>query len=466
MRRPLLAAALATLAACFGQPVDRVPPLDRFYFPESLAIRHLDASGGDCVGGSPGCTTQLLVVSSNFDLRYDYERGGTLLSVAVPPDPATPPAPADPPLRPPLDVRGAVRIGSLGGTVALVEDRPTLAAQVLGGSERLCAGWNQEPQALVPSRATRKLHRIGLRSDLGLDCQGDCALSLVDPAGDDRSHDPYAVEVTCRGIGDLYRATAFVAFLSVPGRTGVLATLDLGAGSLLGRVGVGDAEAFALAYDRSADRLYFTGRFVGPGLVPFRYLELRNTRTTDVREVNLARQITGAETRGLALSRDGRRTYVALRLYDALLASRAGGRTPDIAGALGVLDMTPDVAGDPQIRLVAAVPVGLGPANVLAVPRRDKRDLVVVSAHLDDAVWLYDDEVGAVAKVLAREPSGAVPRPSLGRRPADMALEARADGRVRIYVASFADHAVSVIDLDPSAPSQARLFMVLEGLPR
>jgi len=467
-RFPPLSVVLLGLAACLGQPVDRAPPVDAFYFPESLAVRHLDASGQDCVGGAPGCTTQLLVVSTNFDMRYDPERGGTLLSVAVPPDPAVPPADSDLPLRPPLDVRGAVRIGSLGGTLALLEDRPTLAAQVLGGSERICPGWStaadpgRDPQALVASRVTRRLHRVGLRGDLGLECADGCATSLDDPAtaDDDRYHDPYGVGVVCRGSGRAYRALAFVSFLSTPGNAGVLGGVDLAGGGLLAPLGVGVDAAHTMAYDPAGDRLFFTGRFAGTVTMPFRFMDLGNTQATEVRAFDFASQATGAETRGFALSTNRRRAYVALRLYDPILAGRVGARTPDVGGALAILDMTPDaILGIPDVRLVDVVRVGLGPTDVAAIPRSGRRDLVAISSTNDDTVWLYDDESSAVAKVFA----GGSLAPALGKQPAGLAAEARADGHFRLYVASFGSHAVSVIDVDPAAPARARHHMTLGG---
>jgi len=462
------AAVLLALAACSGSAVDRAPPIDAFYFPESLAVRHLDAAGGDCLGGAPGCTTQLLVVSTNFDLRYDSDRGGTLLSIAVPPDPATRPKNDEEAARHPrLDVRGAVRIGSLGGTLALLEDRPT----VTGGSERLCPGWStaadpsRTPQALVASRVTRRLHRVGLRGDLGLDCEGGCAVSLDDAttSADDRYRDPYGVGVVCRGEGEAYRAEAFVTFLSTPGNAGVLGRVSLPTGALLSPLDVGSDAAHTAAYDAASDRLFFTGRFTGPGYVPFRYLELGNSRggdaRVDARVIDLAQQVRGAETRGFSFSEDRTRAYVALRLYDADLATRVGARPPDVGGAIGIIDTSPDLFGSPAGKVLAVVPVGLAPTDVKVIPRPGRRGVVVASCSGDDTVWIYDDESGALAKVFARGDAG----PLMGSQPAGLAVEARSDGHFRIYVAAFGSNAVSAIDLDPSAPSQALRFMVLGG---
>jgi hypothetical protein len=52
--------ALAAAAGCVDSFPPVAGPVDRFYFPVGLAVRRL-----------PAGNTALLVVSTNFDLRYD-----------------------------------------------------------------------------------------------------------------------------------------------------------------------------------------------------------------------------------------------------------------------------------------------------------------------------------------------------------------------------------------------------------
>ncbi len=447
-RSASFALAALALAACSDRSRSLPPPLDRIYFPTGLALRHFDAAGADCTGGSAGCTGQLLLVSSNFDLRYDALEGGALVSLAVPPDPP-PPGPGDPvPSIAALDVRGGARIGSLGGELAVV-DAVT------------CPGWSADPArapaALVAARANDRLYRIDLLPGGGLDCGAGCSQAL-----DPTLTDAYGVGVACRGTGTAFQARAYVSHLQTPLNEGYVTEVDLLGGTSLVRLDLGPDAVHSIAYQAATDRLWTSSRYAGPGTIPFRWLELGNTAAS-AQLFDLAFQIRGAETRGFAISSDGTRAYIALRLYNADAATAFLIRPPDVGGAIGILSLAEEANGRPSGVLVAVIPVGRAPAEVRVLPRPGQRDLVAVSCTGDDTLWLYDDEIGAVVKVFASDP--ATGRPVLGRQPFGLAFEPRANGQARLYVGAFASHLVSVVDLDPAQPGGARILMTLGGSP-
>jgi len=436
------------LAACGDRAADRPPPTDRFYYPIALAVRHLDAAGLDCPGGAAGCTTQLLVVSSNFDLAYDVDRGGTILSVAVPPDPPPPADPREVPEITALDVRGALAIGSLAGELAVVEPSA-------------CAGWGARPPlALVTSRASNALFASELGPGLGL---AEGSVIPLDP----ELGDPYGVGLACRGTGSVYQALAYVGYLTARSGIGYLGRVDLLADKArqdlpvlerLAPLAVDTAPAQSFAYQADVDRLFFTGRFAAVNFMPFRYLELGNP-TLAPRVIDVAALVQGSETGGFALSSDRRRAYVALRLFDAFTSQRLGVRPPDTGGALGIIDLSPGADGSPRGALIAAVPIGRSPGEVRIAPRAGKRDLVVVSCPGDDSVWLYDDDTESVAKVFGTDALG---RPQVGRQPFALALEARLGGALRVYAAAFDSSVITVLDIpDPGTPRSARVVMRL-----
>jgi len=144
-----LAAALALAAlACSSQPQTGPGPLNRLTFPSSVAVRGQD----------------LLVVSTNFDLLYSEQEGGSVLTLSLP-----------------AGAPGGVNIGSLGGEIAIADAAACGLPQTL---------------ALVPSRSTTALYRLALGADGIPTCGPGCALPLrADLA------DPYGVTVACRPGG-------------------------------------------------------------------------------------------------------------------------------------------------------------------------------------------------------------------------------------------------------------------------
>jgi hypothetical protein len=215
---------------------------------------------------------------------------------------------------------------------------------------------------------------------------------------------------------------------------------------------------YATAYDPVRNRLFLSSRFFGSGFVPIRYVDL-GFLGGNPNPIRLDWSVAGAETTGIAISSDGTRAYVGLRLYEPDLGVIF--RPPDIGGALAVLDITDAQGGGVSGRLLGLEPLGLGPSEVRVVPRAGLRDLVAVTCSVDSSLYLYDDEVGHVAKVIGPDPGTGAPL--LGRQAFGLAVEspyqsaASPDG-VRLFVASFEESFISTVRLDdPARPSEAGL---------
>lgn len=413
----LVAVAAVALAACGDPPSAEPAPLDRFSFPIALAL-----SGSD-----------LLVVSSNFDLSYGIDDGGSVIPVDVG---AAPPA-----LR-----GGGVRIASFAGEVAIAD------AAACGLPETL---------ALVPAREGNSLYRVGVGPAGALSCGEGCRVPLRDDF-----QDVFGVAAVCRADDpatspDESRARAYIGFLRTPQNRGQVVELDLRTGATRSRdVGVGPVRSFA--YDALNERLYLTSIESGT-IAPLRWIELAGdcpfaVATGDggcpVQGIDLAAYVRGAELRGIALSNPQlgrtRRAFIAARVYNADLASSIGGRPPfDVGGLLFVLDLVEGRAGI-EPRLAGLFDVGLGANEVEVLPARaGKGDLVAVTASDDGLLWIYDDDQEALVRVFGSDPSTGIPL--LGRQP--FGLVARDDGAsARLFVSSFEDGFVTPVDVPLDQP--------------
>ncbi|BDG08044.1 YncE family protein [Anaeromyxobacter paludicola] len=437
------------LAAGCGESVRAVaPPTSQFYFPTGLSLAKL--SNGK---------TALLVVSSNFDLNYDLNEGGTL--IAVDPD-ASGDTRADPNAA--LAILGSARIGSMGGEVVVADAQS-------------CPGWTPPSgvppaQVLVPSRNQNALYRVTLDEDTGaLACGEGCkvALDVAPDANQIALADPYGVTLACRVVDGVTQQSAFVSFLRASAYDGYLTEVALESPTTQTRISLGTSFTFSSTYDAVMGRLYVTSGFAAVGDAPIRWVDLYSDDA--VSAVNLYDLVRGAETRGIALSNPragaSRLAYVALRLYDADTASSTGARpTDDVAGALAVVELTEQPYGDPSARVTRVVPLDRGSTQVKVLPARaGKGDLVAVTSPDDDSMTLYDDDTGTVVRTFALSSTGT---PELGKQPFGMAVEQRpnvacAGGSApvaacdRIYVGSFDRGYVSVVELDPDHPGAARV---------
>jgi hypothetical protein len=468
--RLLASSALLLALACSDTTPSSPPFTDRFYYPTGLAIRH-EPPG--CLGGD-GCQTQLLVASSNFDLRFDSATGGTVMDVA---------AAIQQPLQPLLPGAGGAqlglaRIGSFAGELAILD-------------ESSCAGWQttlgNSPQALVASRSQNALYRLTIDTTGQLTCGEGCVVPLEGTFGD-----PYGVTVACGDFGKL----AFVTYLRTPNSEGQLSQIDLTNNARTQRDLGSISPAHGTVFDPISTRLFVTERFGVVGSSPLRWFSLAATEATS--KTDIYSLIRGAEVRGMALSTDGDATtstppsrgYLAVRIYDADVATSTGVRpSADVGGALAVMDLTQDPSGQPAMRLLNVVPIDRGASEIRIVPRLDPatglqkvvagtrlRDLVAVTCTDDNTLTLYDDDTGPVSGAVSKvfDICGGIPGqlepppcplgdPLTGKQPFGLAVEALANGHARLYVGSFDRSWVNVIEIDPLKPADEPISWVRIG---
>lgn len=414
---PKFLALAVLLAGCGDYARTGNSPADVFYFPTGIAVGHVPTG---CQGGTAGCRTRLYVASSNFDLRYDLKTGGALTAV----DPDTS-----------LRVGDPVRMGSFAGDVALVDSST-------------CGGWSGDPLVLVTSRSGGALYGMTVGADGSPSCGAGCEQKL-----DPRLADPFSLTVGCRGPAEFTAWVGFLGSFQGIGYVQPVALPTLQSRAIQTALG---PPAQAMAYDPNSGRVYTATVYAGPTARLY-YADIGNASAGGSVLLPVA-----GEAKGIAISADGTRAYVALRLFNARGATTSG-RPGDVGGALAVIDLTEEASGGPRGSLLRLVPLGLGPSHVRAVDRRGMglRDLVAVTCTDDASFHLYDDEVGSVMRVIGADPAGA---PLLGRRPFGLAVESpfttsTSTTAVRFFVSSFDDGTVSTVLVDdPTRPGNATLL--------
>lgn len=432
------AALLLALVGCLqGEAPDQLPELDRFYFPMGVATTRLD--GGQAA---------LLVASTNFDLRYSGEDGGTLLAV----DPLASPVGGA------LAVFDGERIPSYAGPLAVAD----------GAS---CPGTGSEtaPSVVVASRLDDRIYRFAIDPASGaLSCSG-CARET--PSGFD---DPFAVAVACGAEGN----HAFVGYLDPPQSTrgygpgSWITELDLDDPLAPARqIELGDGPVRAMALDARTDRLWATTHSSGSRAL------LHSVALSDPRwrgaapweavdTVDLYPLLRGAELRAIAVgSSPGpgvSRLFLTARLYDAESQDSTGVRPAgDVGGVLVVLDVAEGADGHPRVSVRAVESIGLGVGDVGVVRRAGKADLAVATAADDDLLVVYDDETGTVLHAIAHNAQGIA---ILGDRPLGIAVDQIGTGVADVFVTGFGSHIVTRFRLDPATPSAPLDLISFGGL--
>jgi hypothetical protein len=452
---------LLVLSAACGENLSHTPPpMDHFFFPVGMALTPV--AGGNAVAGG---NQALLVVSANFDLRYDKEQGATLLSV----DPRS------------YDVvSGTGSLGRPGGALGKLGPGAQLgsyAGPIALADAVTCPGLAAGPHGFVASRYTRKLYQFPVGPDgsiapcTGPFCKVDLDVDLMDPA---------AVETACRDDGK--RQSLYVGYLRSPhlgafgAGTAWLSEFDMGFLASPPRTfALGPGPVSAMAFDALTDRLYAVGGFAGL-IAPLFILELPPCSSADkptcpgpnLQTVDLYSALTGADLVGIALSNPQpgrpRRAYISAAVYDEGYAAAIRARPSfDVGGAILVVDLAEDVVGQPAARVRSVVPIGLGAGSVRVLPvRPGLADLVVVPSSEEGSIQLYDDEVGAVVRVVTTDAvSGA---PEAGRVPSSIVVEDRG-AEALVYVASFKDGTLSVLRVPMADPTSADLLRDGAGKP-
>ncbi len=442
-RIAVLALAAVAAAGCRDSFPPLPGPLDRFYFPVGMAVRRLPASPG-----FPSGRTALLVVSTNFDLRYDTGVGGSVL--AVDPDASGDALVGDPTLA----VLGGINIGSFGGEIAYLDGScaPLAAASPLVGAGGA--------KVAVTSRNQMLMYALDMDAQGSLSCNG-CAVPVRPDA-----YDPYGVAVVCAQMGGVSVAAAYVTHLRAPNNYGWVTQLDL---RDLSRVdifmGLGSTYTSTAYATPSLTRLYVSTRLLTATVVPLKWF---NPLEVTANGVNIglhdvATVVTGALTRKMAISSDGTRGYLMLDLFDFDQFQSTGAYLPT-GSALAVYDITETAFGQPRMAFLRLVPTGVGEGDIKVLARPGERDLVALTCNTEGSLIFYDDEVGAVVYRMGLDQ--ATGKPLLGRQPFGLAAEPRggagqgaclsgAGPCTRLYVASFDQSWVSVVELNPAEPSRA-----------
>ncbi len=456
--------ALVAATACVEGNPSLSPPLDQFYFPTGIGLRKL-----------PDGRSVLLVVSSNFDLRYALYGGGTV--IAIDPDAAQDSLPGcSKNCGTGIAQLGAVIIGTFGGEVGIADEAncPQLFPGVLQPGTA---------KVFVSSRSDTTLYRIDMASDGSLDCGPDCPFVM-----DSGTFDPYGATVVCLDTGD-QKASLFVTQERSAQDLARLTQMDLRASATNGRTlhdftataaGVLVSPTYTSAYQKLGQvrRMFVTTRFGVTLTTQLYWLDLGGAASTsnvavdlvDARHiVNIYRVVPGSITGDIAISNDQTRAYVPLQLYDANLALRTGQYTV-LSAALATFDIRPTFSGEPAFALLRLVPIGTGTGQARVLPPRTdalgnpKRDLVVATTSADGTLVIYDDDLGAVVRVIGTDTTTGFPQ--LGLQPFGLAVEQRQAAACllpglaspscdRIYVGSFRDGWVNVVELDPALPGGA-----------
>lgn len=417
--RRLAFLTLGTAFACGTSSTPDPGPLDAFYKPSGLAVH----------GG------KLLVASSNFDLRYALEDGGTIVSV----DPRASANPAD------AKLVSGVRIASYTGELAVADAADCGAAGLT------------ESVAVVASRSTTELFPVAIGTDGALRCDG-CAVPLASGS----FADPLAVGVACTAGF----ARAYAGHLRSSDGRGWVSELDLVGRSLRSAL-VASGPVRGLAFDRERERLWIAALSIG-GPSTLSWIDLAGGCRIDVAPADGGCAVgtvptddlpVGLELRSIALSNaasslrpDVRRAYVTGRLYDAPAAQVSGGRTTDYGGILLAVDLAENATGGIDATWTELARLGTEAADVrILPPRPGKRDVV---AALDaTALTIYDDETGAARTFGTDASTGA---PVLGRVPWGIAVDPQPAGNVaRLYAGSFQESFVTPIDVPLDSPADA-----------
>ena len=401
----------ALLGGCASEHAGSAPPTDAFHYPVSLAVLE-SGEGGPNV---------LYVVSSNFDLLYNR---GSVIAIDLDKLGDQP----DGPIAAAVDPeRGHVWIDSFAGLTAAY--RPVSA----GAGQRTL---------FVPTRSDNLLYALKADGPL-LSCfsggEGQDCLSTGIPLaeGETVAEDPFGAAIRGREL--------FVTHLRRPVvdeefRNSHLVRIDAESPGAPSFIDIGAAPSEGVVDTPSG--LYLTGRSVRDSAGD-RSEALRALIGTAIIDTGVTEATRVKETRGVAVSSDGTRLYVVTRGTRNSQNSPAEG--PD---GLLVIDISTDSAtGAARHEVLGFVPMPEGASRVLSVSRPGMRDLVAVACTESDALVIYDDEIGTVARLV----EGIA-------QPYDVVAVTRKAGGKRLFVASFGNHTVDVVDIpDLQRPGEAKL---------
>lgn len=437
-------AALAVVAACNSTSLPNPPPTNQFYWPAGLVF----APGGP---GGPADGT-LFVVNANFDRRFD---NGSLVAlnlsqVGTGPDGGLPPFGAPvPPTGPKqitalnLSSNAVAPIASFGALLA--------AAPLADGGTRLFVPSRSEGHyvfavdAVLPAGPTDQPQLFCVRPenfDAGTFNEKDCRnagmttmANLYVGNGLPRAPAPYGVAISKDG-------NAYVTHLQ-NADSPVNSTLDPTA--YIVKINVEHPQitndSFINVFTGGTDSVvagkrwvYTTGRY----FTPIAYLLRMVDANGDFLDPGIENPVKSLESRGVALSSDESRVYIAGRSPDVLIVCSIEGADTD----------SPLVKGMHTTQLPAS------PDQLVAIPRAGRSDLIVIVSSAVGTVSFYDDDLGSLVGQVA----------GVGQEPFAIAVDPRDGMSARLFVSNFTDGRVAVIDVpDLTRPDQARIVADLSA---
>lgn len=448
MRAVLLATAVALLAGCPQSDFLNTPPLTQLYFPTALV--HVDLPNRE--------EGVLFVANSNHDKRF---ASGSIVALEL-----------DelglPPLGAPvgddgvdqltdlkLDERRSVQVAAFGAqfdTLRLADDRLRLFLPTRSEGNRL-----YRVEATFDADGAPSLACLGeTPADQPRNCVAT-GVSLTPKAleqtatGVPRAPSPYGVSVAtrvcavdadcgegrtcaagrCASADGTPFADVYVGHLA-QADSPVLSNTNLR--SYLVRV---DSDAFTVAAENFIELgagatngvvatdgwVFASGRVVSPAPNLLRSV----SRAGGVYPSGLEYAYRVSDSRGVALSSDGKRLFLVGRVPDALLVA--------------------SVEDPANVRFVRGVVLPDSPNEVRVIARPGRGDLAVVTSTSTGSIAIYDDEVGELVATVG----------GLGTQPFGLAVDHRGTA-ARVYVSDFGDGRVAVVDIaDLNRPQEARL---------
>lgn len=455
---------LITLLVLTGCPkVDNTkgPPLERLYFPMSIA--HVDV---------PGKTEGVLfVTNANADKRYPT---GSIVALQLD-NLGLPALGAD--ASPDGGAPVVARIDSLGiepsQMVQIAAFSGEMALQTTGpGSYRMYVPTRSEGMNMYQATATFDSNGVPTLGCVGVPGQNcfDTGVSMTPKtftgydAGVQWPLTPYGVAAATRSCslaadccppetpdcGRTCNANQCIGTDSLPFAdvwVGYAPRADygtlIGPAPLLGQLARLDSDDFRLKDDSliplgvgavnsvaiAEPWIYVSGRILSPAP---NLLRLVNHEDHVVLSSSLEAFFRVSDSRSLALSSDGKRLFLVGRVPDTLLIvniESSGGNAP------------------PLLNFVRGIPLPDAPNDVKVISRPGKGDLVAVSCTAAGSVVFYDDDVGDLVSYVG----------GLGVQPFGLAVDHRGTA-ARLYVSLFGDGRIGVIDVpDLNRPQTARL---------
>lgn len=418
------------LMGCGGTRELSLPPTDRFYFP--LGLLHLDVAGS---------TEGVLFVSnSNFDRGYDL---GSVLAVDLASvgnaDVALPKFPSQ------NQPEGPVSIETLNTST-----QQSLFVGPFTGEIAAYAQPNGDTRLFLPSRGEGvPLHVLEFKpSNLTLGCLGEtedvrnCLPSSISlnrnatsETGVPRAPSAYGVAVA-QDRGEVL-VTHLKAADSPTGTNknlnSYLVRLSANEGAVDDSdfVAIGSAPANSVAIGKRY--AFLTGRYFESGGPILRAVDLDDNNR--VISPALEKSFSVLESRGVALSKDESRLYIAARNPDMLIVIHVEGAA------------TREV----KFRVVRGISLPSGANDVKIISRAEGHgDLVVISCTSSNMLMFYDDATGSVVARIS----------DLGSQPSSIAIDARENG-ARIFVSTFEDGRVAVVDVADSLKPEPQLVAYL-----